>query len=315
MGCFLAINLNESVISYINRINIVLDFTTVEYDYSDKKALFDNVVKCMSINNDKYTQILVSLGLSYDEFEIANISSEKMAILISENIIEMTAKNLVFIRENYPEQHLMFVRNNIEKYIDIMDDDLFLQDELLEVLNWDISDELKIRLIEFSDVDISVVDKNYPSAVCIYILKNNLKKGDLQALFIGYETWNEDIQNEIFELATQNIEQIIDKPISASEKLKKRLISSDKVARNEKIDLFIAMIPYHNVVLIKEILSLLNLTDFLKIFDMHSRPKFKNDDENVRLLEAFKSKGIIDNYEDSDKEGYYKIIRSKSRTM
>lgn len=43
-----------------------------------------------------------------------------------------------------------------------------------------------------------------------------------------------------------------------------------------------------------------------------SRPKFEINDENEKLLVAFKKAGMIDNYkESSEKEGYYKITRHK----
>ncbi|UKI35608.1 MAG: hypothetical protein L6V93_16010 [Clostridiales bacterium] len=58
-----------------------------------------------------------------------------------------------------------------------------------------------------------------------------------------------------------------------------------------------------------------NLTDYLKIFDTRSRPKFEINDENEKLLVAFKEAGMIDNYEESsEKEGYYKIIRPKTNS-
>ncbi len=42
---------------------------------------------------------------------------------------------------------------------------------------------------------------------------------------------------------------------------------------------------------------MLNLTDYLKIFDARSRPKFEINDENEKLLTAFKESNLIDNYE------------------
>ena len=63
---------------------------------------------------------------------------------------------------------------------------------------------------------------------------------------------------------------------------------------------------------IKEFLTSFNLTNYLKIFDTRSRPKFEINDENEKLLVAFKKAGMIDNYEESsEKEGYYKITRPK----
>ena len=311
MDCFNAVKLNESVIAYINRCNIDLDFSKVEYDENTKDKLFGCVIVCESIENSKYEQILVSLDFYYDDFDITEISDDKIAILIGNNIIRMTSKNLEFLRENYPDQNYNFIFKNIEQYVDIMNDDLFSQDELLEILTWNISDELKIKLLEFSNDEISVVGRDYSSAICLYILKNNLMESDLMVLFSSFENWVDSIQIKIFDYAVQYIESVIDNPKSVSEKLKNDLIRSDRLSRDLKVDLLISMMPDLDESLIKEILTLLDLTDYLKIFDTRSRPKFEINDENEKLLTAFKENKLIASYENSEKEGYYKIIRNK----
>lgn len=312
MDCFNAVKLNESVISYINRCDIDLDFSKAEYDEDTKGRLFDSVIICNDIDNSKYKQILVSLKFIYDNFDIAEISDDKITILIDTDIIRMTADNLKFMRENYLNRKFYFIRKNIEKYIDIMDDALFSREELIEILTWDISDELKIKLLELSDDEISVIKKNYSPVVCLHILNNNFSKSDLPDLFSSFEQWDNSVQAKIFEYAIRSIVSIIDDPKSASEKLKNNLLHSDKVNRDAKIDLLIAMIPNLSEDYIKEILTLLNLTDYLKIFDTRSRPKFEINDENEKLLTAFKEANMINNYEESsEKEGYYKITRPK----
>ena len=312
MDCFNAVKLNESVISYINRCDIDLDFSKAEYDEDTKGRLFDSVIICNDIDNSKYKQILVSLKFIYDNFDIAEISDDKITILIDTDIIRMTADNLKFMRENYLNRKFYFIRKNIEKYIDIMDDALFSREELIEILTWDISDELKIKLLELSDDEISVIGKNYSPVVCLHILNNNFSKSDLPDLFSSFEQWDNSVQAKIFEYAIRSIVSIIDDPKSASEKLKNNLLHSDKVNRDAKIDLLIAMIPNLSEDYIKEILTLLNLTDYLKIFDTRSRPKFEINDENEKLLTAFKEANMINNYgESSEKEGYYKITRPK----
>lgn len=107
----------------------------------------------------------------------------------------------------------------------------------------------------------------------------------------------------------------MDNPVSVSEKLKNNLLHSDKVSRDKKIDFLIAIMPELCRDSIKEILTLLNLMDYIKIFDTRSRPKFKINDENEKLLTAFKENNLIDSYQENpEKEGYYKIIRFKSAT-
>lgn len=315
MDCFNTVKLNESVISYINRYDIDLDFSKTEYDEDAKEKLFDSVVICNGIDNSKYRQILVSLKFSYDAFDIADISDDKIAILIDTNIIRMTDDNLKYIRENYHNQIFYYIRKSIEKYIDIVDETLFSREELLEILTWDISDKLKIRLLELSDEEISIIGKNYSPAVCLHILNNNFAKSDLPDLFSSFEQWDNFVREKIFDYAVRHIASIIDDPNSVSQKLINNLLHSERVNRDEKIDLFIAIIPALCEESIKGILTLLNLTDYLKIFDTRSRPKFEINDENEKLLTVFKESNLIHNYEESpEKEGYYKIIRHKPTT-
>lgn len=312
MDCFNIVKLNESVISYINRCDIDLNFSKTEYDEDTKEKLFDSAIICNDINNSKYKQILVSLEFFYDNFDIAEIADDKIIILIDTDIIRMTADNLKFMRENYLNLKFYFIRKNIEKYIDIMDDALFSQEELLEILIWDISDELKIQLLEFSNNEISIIGKNYSPVICLHILNNNFSESDLSELFSSFEQWDGSIQAKIFDYAVKNIESIMDNPISVSEKLKNNLLHSDKVSRDKKIDFLIAIMPELCRDSIKEILTLLNLMDYLKIFDTRSRPKFEINDENEKLLTAFKENNLIDSYQENpEKEGYYKIIRFK----
>ena len=107
MDCFNAVKLNESVIAYINRCNIDLDFSKTAYDEDTKGKLFDSVIVCDSIENSKYEQIIVSLDFYYDDFDVTKIPDDKIAILIGNNIIRMTSKNLEFLRENYPDQNII----------------------------------------------------------------------------------------------------------------------------------------------------------------------------------------------------------------
>lgn len=312
MDCFNAIKLNESVISYINRCDIDLDFSKTEYNKADKEKLFHSVIICNDIENSKYKQILKSLNFVYNYFDIAEISDDKVIILIDTSIIQMTENNLVFIRENYPNQNFHFIHKNIEEYVEIMDNTVFSQEELLEILTWDISDEVKIKLLEFANDAISVIGKNYSTNVYLYILDNNLMHSDLPILFSTFKKWENAIQVKIFDFAVSNINDIIDNSDTVSEKLKYSLLQSDRVNQDEKINLFISMIHNLNIDSIKEILSLLNLSDYLKIFDSRSRPKFEISNESKKMLSAFKENNLIDNYEESsEKKGYYQIKKIK----
>ena len=307
-------SLDENLINFINSFKFALDFTEAATVYDDKKAegLFDAVVVCNSLENQKYQQILVSLGFTYEDFGVPNISDDKLVILIDENIIKMNPETLNFIRENYSNQVFYFIQKYIGKYVEMMTTHLFSADELMQILSWDISDELKIRLLEFTNEKISILGKHYTNAVCRHILNNNFMEDDLNELFSSFDKWNDSIQSIIFTFSIENVTDIINSPKEVSETLKKKIIHAEALSNDVKIELFIAMLPTMEEAPIKETLNSLGLTDYIKLFDARSRPKFEINGTNESLLTAFKeSNWIYDYEEDSEKEGYYKIIRKK----
>lgn len=82
------LKLDKSVIAFINKGKNTLNFSKGNYDDDIKKVLFSDVVKCDSINDSKYKQILTTLRCSYTSFSIENISFTKMNILIDAGIID-----------------------------------------------------------------------------------------------------------------------------------------------------------------------------------------------------------------------------------
>ena len=313
MDCFNTLGLTDNVISYINRYNIDLDFSKSEYDEDRKEKIFESITTCSDIEDSKYKQILLSLGLTYNNFHFAEISEDKITILIDTKIIQMTEDNLKFVRLNYLEQLFHFIRANIEEYIEIMTYNLLEQEELLEILNWNISDKQKIKLLELTDSEISIIDKNYSDAVTIHILKNNFDEYDLPKLFSSYGDWDNSIKDIISNYAANDIERIIDNPSDVSKKLIINLFNSNKITRDDKIDLFISSMPNLKIECIKEFLNVLDLNNYLKIFESHSRPRFEINDENEKLLLALKENNLIDDYyENTTMEGYYKINKKRN---
>lgn len=307
------LKLDESIISFINEGNNTLNFSKGNYADDIKKVLFSDVIVCDSIKDSKYKQILTTLRRCYTSFGIENISFAKMNILIDTGIIKMTVDNLKFLRENYPEHKYPFIKKNIDKYIEIMSDELFSQEELLKILDWNISDEAKISLLQFSDEPVTVVNKNYPTPVCVYILDNNLERSDLMPLFSSFEQWQGLVQDKIFDYAIDNIASIINNPDNVSKKLLDELFDAEQLDKEVKINLLIALMSTINSNRIKEILVLLKLENYIKIFDARTKPQFEISNESEKLLEAFRENGFIQDYMESSKnEGYYTITRVNS---
>ena len=91
------------------------------------------------------------------------------------------------------------------------------------------------------------------------------------------------------------------------------LFHSNKITQGDKIDLLVSLMPNLNIEFIKELFNLLNLKNYLKIFESQTRPRFEINDENEKLLLALKENNLIDDYYETSKmEGYYKISKKRN---
>ena len=304
--------IDHTLISFINRHDMILDFSDYNCAEESKEQLFISFISCNDIDNAKYARLLLSFMFSINKFTESGISDEKIDILIKIHVIQMTKENLVFMRDKYPDHVLNFINGNIEQYVDIMDNEIFSLQELLEVLKWKVSDEIKIQLMSFTNQAISIINEHYSTKVCIYILENNFLKSDLPELLQSYDNWDKEMQAKIYALALAYISDIIADPQNVSSQLKNRLLYSRELNIESRIDLLIAMLSDLDMEYVKPVLAEWGFDDFIKIFDNRSRPRFEISPISKKILEAFKKKRWIQNYEeDGKKPGLYKIIRRK----
>lgn len=308
--------LDGSLVDYINRSSKRLDFSEKSTGFSkeQRESLFNKMVKCNGLANTQYSQMIETLGFYYEKFNIPDIQESKMIILIDSKIIRMNAETLGFVREEYPKVLYHFIKKYLDEYIGMMTDDLFVQSELIEILEWDIPDSLKLSLLKFSSVPISIVEHSYSTSVCVYILENNLLQDDMRVLYLSYNQQPSEIKKIIEANAKEHIDEIINSPSTVAPALKVYLLQADDVDFADKIDLVVALIPTLEKEDACRILAILSLNDYIKIFDSHSRPKFEANEQNKKLLDAFQNRGWIFDYtEDDTRAGYYKIRRREPR--
>lgn len=306
--------IDPTLVSFINRHDKILDFSNYSCAKESKDQLFISLISCNDIDNAKYERLLSSFMLNLKKFISLGISDEKIDILIEIQIIQMTKDNLVFMRNEYPDHVLNFINRNINQYVDIMDDEIFSLQELFEVLKWNVSDEIKIQLISFTNQKISIINEHYSINVCTYILENNFLKSDLPELLQSYDNWDKKMQTTIYALALRYISDVIADPQNVSSQLKDRLLYSRELNIESRIDLLIAMLSDLDMEYVKPVLSEWGLDDYIKIFDNRTRPRFAIDPISKKILEAFKKKRWIQNYEEDEKKpGFYKIIKIKIR--
>lgn len=308
--------MDSSLINYINNADRPLDFSkeSIVISEEEQDRLFDLIVECNEINNQQYQEIITHLEIICDQFNIPDIHDTKMKILIENDVIEMNYDTLKYIREKYQSVLFDFIRKNIKKYLEIMDGTIFSQEELEEILKWDIEDSYKIELLKYSSTEMTIIDKNYSPAVSVHILENNLLQSDLEDLYRKYSKQYEEVKEFIINYAAADIDDIVKKSGDVEEALVKDLLLFNEISLDIKKRLLASLIQYITKDKTIEYLTNLGLENFIKIFDYLKRPTFKITDYNRDLLDAFKNKGWIHEYlEDENKAGYYKIRRRKRR--
>lgn len=308
--------LDGSLVEFINDSKIHLNFSQKHTGLTKEQrdTFFNCVIDCNELDDVQYAQIITTLGLWLPEFDIPGISESKMKILIKNDIIRMNVETLQYLRKEYASVLIDFISIHIDRYVELMTDNLFIQSELIEVLELNIPDHLKLELLKYSSDPISVVDKNYSTKICAYILLYNLLQKDMERLYCSYECQPNEIKEIIEANAEGHIELVIDSPRDVAAELKEYLLKSENVTTMDKTHLVAAMIPDIDQAHTCRYLSLLDLEDYLKVFDSRSRPKFAINEQSNIILEAFKQKGWIYEYlEDDTRSGFYKIHRREQK--
>ena len=74
-------------------------------------------IKCEKLVNEKYQQITDNLCEPIEAFDVADLTEDKLLILINQKLIPMNANNLSFVRNNYDSAVFKFIDSDIASYI------------------------------------------------------------------------------------------------------------------------------------------------------------------------------------------------------
>lgn len=303
---------DRALVKMINSAVGSIDFkkTTSLYEDDILGKFFDAIVACNEIESEKYEQCVVTLDYYFDSFEVSDLSIDKVLILIERNIIRMNVDSLAFLRTNYPQTISSYLSTHINEYIELIDKDTFDFSEMLQVISMNIDDDQKIQLIKNTDEPITILGKNYSTKICAYILNNNLYSSDMAALFEQYDSVSSEIQTIVLDYAKNNPDVLRESAEQCSTKLIEDFISCSTIPHDTKVSILASILPYIGREDATHYLSDLGLSEYIRVFDPHSKPKFPINANNEELLDAFKEKGWIYEYvEDSDRDGFYKIRR------
>lgn len=302
--------LSDSLVNFINSNEKILRVSSDEIDsiFGEESAssLFDDIIVCKIIADDKYKNIIDELGYEYSNFSIEEVTDQKIIILIQLRVIKMTAENVRFMRIAYKQHFIYFIENNINEYIEeVIEDERLSYIELIYILQLDIDDGLKINLISNVSESIQVISKNYSDNVKQYILKHKFDRSELIPLVERYQNETYLIKKVLKELSIEYIEDIIESNIELSMDLFEFLISSVEISTENKIILLTAHMNRVSRLECENYMKIIGSKEHVKIFS--GRPNLEINEINKKLLENIKSKHWISNF--YEENGVFKIRR------
>ncbi|MEA5016744.1 MAG: hypothetical protein VB099_19510, partial [Candidatus Limiplasma sp.] len=280
-----------------------------QYDKEIQRAFFNATLRCNSLSDIHYEQFFATLGWYYkDGFGIVDIPENKMKILIDNNVIRMSGKNLTFIRESYPHNLIYYIVAYIEEYCDlVMAPELFDSDEAVKLLGETISDEFKLKLLENIEGELTAINPAYTDTVKEYILINNFAEEDLRHFVSHYGNEGTKTKAAIISKVLGWAGTPSKEALPISRELFENVISSDRSMTAENVvTLFSYLLPKLDEAQCKRYLIQLRLNSFLGLFKQ-KRPRIIISDTNTRILETFRHNGWITKFEVDEKdENYYR---------
>lgn len=306
-------SISKLLVDYINNAdkNIDLSLITVEQDEKFIENIFEATITCFDLTDEKYGQILSTTNLEYQNgFNEENIPISKMNVLIDNGIIKMSSKCLASIRDKYEIVLYRFIKHNIGEYVGVMTSDIFVLSELVEILNWDIEDGLKLSLLEFTNEKISVINKSYSDRIVFHILKNNFLAEDMPYLLQNYNSFNEEIKSITFDLSIDHFTHVIGCSAKISTALLEKYLSTDKLGDDKKGELFAALIQSISIDQAKMYAMIMKREDLALALVPNKRPRIKCNTHNKNILDGYKKRGWIYDFLPNESNAYYSIRRS-----
>lgn len=311
--------IDENLIEYINNFDLgrTIDFSgfqdlsAIPYDQKTKSRFYKEIIVNDSLDDERYIQILSTLGIKRKEFNYLSISQNKMQKLIDKELIDFNSKTIQFIREEYPDCINWFIEKNISEYVKLIKLENAPVSEINYVLSSTINDDKKIEIISSIKNPISIKNLNVSERVKTAILRNNFAINDLEELCVTYNSENVEVRNLILAQIKSDLDKTAEFVRNGDGELKDDLFSDTELSLGDKIKLFESIIEKLEKEKACEFLGKMNLNDVAKILMPRTRLKVPFTNENRKILDAFKRVKWIARYriEVSDDGPYYKVTR------
>jgi hypothetical protein len=309
---------DETLVNFINAKEGVVEFTDKCFEEEgERNRFFTAIVKTHSLNDSVYKSFIEQFNISYTSFNIEALPVNKLVILDELGVIKMSGASLTFIRDCYNDYLYNFAISHIDDYIKIVADyNFYVREEIFDLLEMQIEDTKKIALLQVllqleDSASISIIDKTYSDDVCIFILQNNYDTNDFNHLIESYSIFGRQTQAVILEKAITSINKVMSVLSSVDKKLLTKLFESENISESNKQNMFTKLSSTANDSEIKEWLPCVGSEEFLSLFEERKRPKFESNQWNKALLEIFKERKTIVDYELDEESAKISIIRQK----
>jgi hypothetical protein len=302
--------LNQMLIDFINihgkAINVSKQIIDDQYGEGSASKFINDIVECNELDNEVYKRIMLSSPWTYNKFSKEQISTDKIAILIDVGSIKMTKNNIIFIREKYPRLVLPFAIRNITEYIEIMGSDNVVFNEILSLLDKNMDDDLKIKMLQNTQETIPLKGKHYSEVVKQYILSNNFDFGDVSYLFDIFNSETENMKDIIISVLIKNTNRLLSDQVMMPYNILIMILGHDDLEDSKKKELLAANMSVFNINQIRCCFEILKLRDYLSVFE-HRRPKFIATPVNKKILTILKDKHLIEKFwVDKKNNEYYR---------
>lgn len=291
----------DLLVPYIKQFTIdELQFSIEEVRYNNNKnndrmsALMTKIAQSDEIDPEIYRIIVTSLNRVWAGNAPSDISSDRLDILIEENIIKMNQSMLLSMRKKYPNHVRKFILANENVYFTkVLDKENFDMQECLSLLESDISDERKIELLLYTTEGVSVQNDSYSEKLILHILENNYVEDDFE--YIVQEDYeSEELQTHINVVAQEGIKKIIDNSMQISKSVAMHLLSpsADFLTLSQKKLILAENVDRFTKQEVKNIVRELNITEYIPFFE-NKNPIVDGSTINRTVLEALQKVGYI----------------------
>jgi hypothetical protein len=142
-----------------------------------------------------------------------------------------------------------------------------------------------------------------------YILQTKFHQNDLGTLCVDYEQYSLSTKSLVYDIATQNINIILEEKISINKNLLNDILKNVDIPLNKRRLLFSRAIQVFSKSELRDKFNQLNLTGYLGLINGKGRTSFEMNETNRNLLSYLSKKKLISSF--NEVNGTYRANANK----